>query len=196
MTAAVAARIGPNAVHQLLPVLEQGLGAGAADRALERAGVARPPPDAGMLPEAECAALHRAVRQNWPAEAPGLLHAAGLATGDYILANRIPAAARGLIGALPSALGARLLTAAISRHAWTFAGSGAFRVLGRAPLEFEIRANPLVAGEISAMPACHWHRAVFARLFGRLVWPDVTVTETACCACGAPACRFTLLPGV
>jgi bacteriochlorophyll 4-vinyl reductase len=81
---------------------------------------------------------------------------------------------------------------AIARNAWTFAGSGTFRILSRRPLVFGIAGNPVVRGEVAARPICDWHVAVFERLFADLVDPDVTVTETACCACGAPECRFVL----
>lgn len=188
------ARIGPNAILQLIPVLEAAFGPGAALRSLAAAGVPWPEPDSGMLPETQVRALHRWVRDNHPQEAQRLLRDAGLATGDYILANRIPAPARAVIRALPAFLGARLLAAAIARHSWTFAGSGQFRIVSRRPLSFEILRNPVVAGESSDTPLCHWHAAVFECLFSRLVWPDVAVRETHCCATGAPACRFELLP--
>lgn len=187
-------RIGPNAVLQLLPVLDRASGPDASGQALAAAGIPRPGADAGMLPETGVAALHGVVRRIWPAEAPQLLRDAGLGTGDYILANRIPGFAKTIIRALPARLGARLLCAAIAKHAWTFVGSGRFRILSQNPLVFEIAANPLVAGEVASEPLCHWHAAVFERLFSRLVWPNVAVRETACCACGASACRFELLP--
>jgi divinyl protochlorophyllide a 8-vinyl-reductase len=115
-------------------------------------------------------------------------------TGDYILRHRIPAPARAVIRALPGFLGARLLVAAISRHAWTFAGTGSFRVTGWRPLTFEIVNNPLIRGEYAAAPMCHWHAAVFERLFSRLVWRSAVVAEVSCAATGAGACRFTVTP--
>ena len=187
-------RIGPNAILQLIPVLDAAFGPGAADRALAAAGVPRPGPDSGMLPETQVRTLHRWVRETHPQEAPRLLREAGLATGDYILANRIPALAQKVIRALPAFLGARVLASAIAKHSWTFAGSGHFRIVSKRPLSFEIARNPVVAGESSDIPMCHWHAAVFERLFSRLVWPDVVVRETDCCAMGASACRFELLP--
>ncbi|WP_096786188.1 bacteriochlorophyll 4-vinyl reductase [Rhodobacter sp. CZR27] len=187
-------RIGPNAILQLIPVLDGAFGAGAADRSLASAGVPRPGPDSGMLPEVQVSTLHRWLRETHPQEAPRLLREAGLATGDYILANRIPALAQKVIRALPAFLGARLLAAAIAKHSWTFAGSGKFSIVSKRPLSFEIARNPVVVGESSDTPLCHWHAAVFERLFSRLVWPNVAVRETHCCAQGAPACRFELLP--
>lgn len=184
------ARIGPNAILQLVAVLDrEGPGTGA--DFLRAAGVSLPAADA-MAPEVDCRAAHLALRR-LRADAPALLRAAGLATGDYILAHRIPGPAQRLIRALPPALGARLLAAAIARHAWTFAGSGRFRIAARRPLTFEISGNPLCPDH-AENPACVWHAAVFERLFSRLVWPDVTVVEVACAARAGDACRFVLHP--
>lgn len=189
-----AARIGPNAVLQLIPVLDRALGRAGRLALFDAAGVAEPAPDAGMLPEAGVARLHEALRSHHSDRAPGLARLAGLGTADYILAHRIPAPARAVIRALPAPFGARLLSAAISRHSWTFAGSGRFHVRSARPLTVEIDGNPLAQDRASA-PVCHWHAAVFERLFCALVWPrGVEVRETACCACGAPACRFEIAP--
>jgi len=182
------ALIGPNAVLQHLPVLDAAVGARLRGALLHRAGVAEPAPDCGMLPEAAVAPLHRAVWLFLPDQAAAIQRDAGLAVGDYLLANRIPRPARALIRALPAGLGARLLAAAIAKHAWTFAGSGRFRVAGHRPLTFEIAGNPLAQGP--SYPSCHWHAAVFERLFRRLVWPQARVIERECCAAGHAACRF------
>jgi len=188
-----AARIGPNALLQLVPVLDRALGVAERAALFARAGVPVPPPDAGMWPEAEVARLHRAVVLARPDLAPGLMRAAGLGTAEYILAHRIPRPAKALIRALPSPMAARLLTTAIGKHAWTFAGSGRFAVDNLRPLTVTISANPLACGFKEA-PSCHWHAAVFERLYAALVWPLVDVTETACCACRDAACRFQITP--
>jgi divinyl protochlorophyllide a 8-vinyl-reductase len=188
-----AGRIGPNAILQLVDVLERRGDVDLCRRVLMEAGVARPPRDAGMLPEADCAAVHQALRRLTP-QAEALLAEAGLATGDYILANRIPKAAQVVLRLMPGALAAPLLTKAIARHAWTFAGTGGFRVENGRPLVISVARNPLVAGWRAERPQCVWHASVFSRLYGRLVWPGVRVTEVACCACGDPACRFELSP--
>lgn len=193
-TAQGTGRIGPNAILQTIAILDHCEGRATRELVMQTAGVAVPPPDSGMLPEADCAAVHRAVRLCLPDRADGLLRLAGLATGDYILRHRIPRPARVIIRALPAAIGARILVAAITRHAWTFAGSGSFRVSGWRPLTFDVTANPLIRGEVAPGPLCHWHAAVFERLLSRLVWRSVVVTETACEATGAPACRFTVSP--
>ncbi|MCX7289186.1 MAG: bacteriochlorophyll 4-vinyl reductase [Rhodobacterales bacterium] len=163
------ARIGPNAILQLLPILDGALGRAGRDRLLW--GIDLPPAEAGMWPEAACRAAHLAVWQGCGDRAAAILAQAGQGTANYILAHRIPGPAKALIRALPASLGARLLSTAIARHAWTFAGSGEFRILSRAPLTFEIWHNPL---GFPGRPSL-WHCAVFIRLFKVLVWPEVRV---------------------
>lgn len=189
----VPGRIGPNAILQLVDVLERRGEGRLLAAVLAEARVARPPRDAGMLPEADCAAVHQALRRLSPG-AERLLEEAGSATGDYILTYRIPKLAQRVLRLLPGALAAPVLTQAIARHAWTFAGTGSFRVESARPLVLSVARNPLVAGWRADRPQCIWHVAVFRRLYGRLVWPGVQVRETACCACGDPACRFEISP--
>jgi len=190
-----AGRIGPNAVLQLLPVLEREGGAALRDRLMVLAGLSAPPSDAGMMPEAPAAALHQALRRELPDRAPELARAAGRATGDYILAHRIPRRAQAILRLLPGAWSTRILARAIARHAWTFAGSGRFEVRPGKPLRFVVHDNPVVRGEKADAPVCHWHAAVFERLFTELSDPGIRVRETACCAAGDPACVFELTRG-
>lgn len=188
-----AGRIGPNAILQLVDVLERRGEEELCRSVLAEAGVERPARDAGMLPEADCAAVHQALRRLAPC-AEAVLEEAGLATGDYILTHRIPKLAQGVLRVLPAALAAPVLTKAIAQHSWTFAGTGEFRVEGSRPLVVSVARNPLVAGWRAERPACIWHVSVFRRLYGRLVWPSVQVREVACCACGDVTCRFEILP--
>jgi divinyl protochlorophyllide a 8-vinyl-reductase len=173
----------------MLPVLDA-RAAGLGVRMLSAAGMDGPPPDHGLMPEGPAARLHQAVRRHLPDTAPAIAAAAGRRTADYILANRIPKPAQGLLRLLPPMLSGPLLSRAIAQNAWTFAGSGRFHQAGR--LRFEIAANPLVAGERADQPLCAWHAAVFERLFRVLVDDRLRATETGCCACGDPACRFEL----
>ncbi|MDP5349608.1 MAG: bacteriochlorophyll 4-vinyl reductase [Paracoccaceae bacterium] len=182
--------IGPNAVLQLVPLLDHAGGPDWRAALISRAGLDALPDGSGMIPEAPVARLHQAMRRDRPDLAAGLGWRAGLATGDYILANRIPRAAQGLLKALPWKLSARLLSQAIARNAWTFAGSGQFLVI--TPQVFELRANPLVRGEVADHPICDWHRGVFTRLFQALVHPSLTCHEARCCAMGHSACRFEM----
>ena len=193
-TAAGAGLIGPNAILQLLPVVERHAGRAERDALIARAGLPHLPDGAAMIPEAEAAGLHRALRACRPAEAPDWAAEAGRRTADYILAHRIPGSVQALLRLAPPALAAPLLARAVARHAWTFDGSGRFVAAG--PWHFRIQANPLVRGETSDRPICHWHAAVFQRLYAELVASDCICRETACCAQpGAPSCDFRITRG-
>lgn len=182
--------IGPNAILQLAAVLEAAGGLPLRDRLLKAAGIMALPSGEEMVDEAPVARLHQALRAELPDSAQGLAWEAGLRTADYIMAHRIPRAAQHLLRALPPRAAGWVLTRAIEKNAWTFAGSGRFVVL--APGVFELRENPVVRGEHSDVPVCHWHAAVFERLFGRLVASGSRCIETRCSASGAEACRFEL----
>lgn len=186
------ARIGPNAVHQLLTVLEEEGGPRLAAHVLALAGMFDVPPETGMIDERPVARLHQALRRDKPGAAPRLAWAAGGATANYIIARRIPTPVVWLLKLLPARPAAALLLKSITKHAWTFAGSGHFRVISTKPVLVEIADNPIVRGEHAQSPICFWHVAVFETLFRRLVAPDYRARETTCCACGDAACRIAL----
>lgn len=178
--------IGPNAVIQLGEALRPHRGLAEAVFAAAGHGDWLSDAPEQMVPEGEVAALHAALYALSP-RAAALAEEAGTRTGDYILANRIPAAARLLLRALPAALAEPLLVAAIARHAWTFAGSGRFVQLAGRPAQFGIDRNPLARDH----GRCRWHEAVFTRLWQRLIDPAATVVET-CCGHGTGQCRFAV----
>lgn len=187
------ARIGPNAILQLVPVLQDAAGPDITAHVLAMAGVFElPDPKAGLIDEAPAARLHQALRLELPEVAPMLAREAGWRTGEYILEHRIPALAQAVLKALPARLAAPVLARAVARHAWTFCGSGAFRLVSTWPVVFEIADNPVVRGERSDEPLCHWHVAVFERLFSALCGRRWRCAEVACCAQGAAACRFEM----
>lgn len=190
------AQIGPNAVLQLVPVLMDRVGTRTCATILDRAGIFELPDGLSMIDEGPVVRLHQALRRDLPDQAAALGHDAGVGTARYILANRIPGPAQTLLRHLPWRLSARLLSKAIAKNAWTFAGSGHFRV--HAPLVLELRDNPMVRDEWAAHPICHWHAAVFETLYRALVHPDLRCVETHCAASGDDCCRFRLRrePGV
>ncbi len=118
---------------------------------------------------------------------------AGRRTGEYLLANRIPRAAQQLLRWLPAQWAARVLAKAISRHAWTFSGSGTFSVKPGFPFVFEIQNNPLCRSIRSDHAVCDFYSATFERIFRELVHPNSRVTETACESAGATACVFEIV---
>lgn len=185
--------IGPNALTQLLPLLEQAGGADLRDDMLMRAGIVALPDMTGLIDEAPVARLHQVMRAEMPTLAPSLAWEAGERTAEYILANRIPRGVQWVLCALPGRIAGSILARAIARNAWTFTGSGAFRILSMQPLRFAIHDNPVVRGEFSSHPLCHWHTAVFEHLFRTLVDDRLRARETACCAMGAEACVFEIV---
>lgn len=187
---AASGRIGPNALTQLLPLLERAGGVELRDRLLARAGVFELPDMRGLIDEGPVARLHREMRAEVPDLAPSLAWQAGVRTADYILAHRIPKGVQGVLMRLPAWAAGPVLSHAIAKNAWTFAGSGRFEVVGGWPAVYLIHDNPVVRGERAAKPLCDWHRGVFERLIRVLVTDRARVRETECCACGAAACRF------
>lgn len=188
-----AGRIGPNAITRVAEVLPAQVGSATTLELFAAAGLAdalRHPPQQ-MVDEADVRRLHRALHDRLgPATAARVADAAGRRTGDYLLAHRIPRPMQGLMRHLPAALAARLLLAAIARHAWTFAGSGDFEARAGRPAVLTLRHNPLVRGLQAEAPACRYHAATFEHLFRALVAADAVAIETSCEACGANACRF------
>jgi divinyl protochlorophyllide a 8-vinyl-reductase len=187
------ARIGPNAVIQLGETLAAHNESLLAREVYLAAGhpewLAHPPQE--MVDERPVAQLHAALRRLAPPEvARDYAREAGMRTGDYILAHRIPKLAQTVLKLMPAPIAARMLTKAITAHAWTFAGSGKFSAKVGRTVTFEIAANPLCAGEHADHHVCVWHASVFQRLFQVLVSPYTRVTEITCGARGDDCCRF------
>lgn len=186
--------IGPNSVLQLVPLLDESLGRQERDLMLRMCGLSGIPSDEGLMPEAPAARLHQLLRERHPRRARELARQAGMRTGDYILRYRIPPIALRLLRSVPPWLSGPLLANTIEKHAWTFAGSGSFRVVGRQPLTFELKDNPMVRGEQAGTTLCVWHEAVFERLYTHIVDHQLTCEETHCCARGDGVCRFVIRP--
>jgi divinyl protochlorophyllide a 8-vinyl-reductase len=189
-----AGRIGPNAILQVRAALDQLRGRTVRERVFALAGVALPDNDAGLVPETDCHAVHEATWRILGEGARPVLHLAGRLTGDYILHHRIPQPVQAGLQALPPIAGGALLALAIRHHAWTFAGSGRFSIVGWRPLVFEIADNPLHVA-FPKRRSCIWHVGVFERLFGALIWPGVTVQERQITLAGGVLCRFAIFPG-
>lgn len=185
-------RVGPNAIVRVAEALTQMHGAAVARAVFVRAGLPGwlDHPPAAMVPEADVAALHRALLAELDEpEARGVAAAAGRRTAAYLLANRIPAAAKLLLPLLPAAASARLLLRTIGRHAWTFCGSGSFAAEQGRRVVVTIAGGPLRAAGPAAACVAAYYAATFQALFRVLVHPHTTVTAlrrateaTACCA--------------
>jgi divinyl protochlorophyllide a 8-vinyl-reductase len=190
---AATARIGPNAIIQLVAAIDHRWGPDTAATLLAEATPYTPtslPHD--MVDEREPLALVRLLVDRLGADAVApVLHDAGVRTAEYLLAHRIPRMAQWLIRRLPRRYGLAVLLRAIGAHAWTFAGSGAFSVgwyRGWPTLSFTDCA--MCRGLTLHRPICDYYAGTFEHLFRTLVAEEITVTEVACQAQGVPCCRF------
>ena len=188
---AAPALIGPNAVIQTLAAVRAQEGPGLADRLAEAAELPEQDPVA-MIPEAWFVRLIGALRRELPRErAEKILAQSGTGTARYVALNRIPALFRGLLRLLPARLAIPLLLAAFRRHAWTFAGQSGFEVEGSYPGTIVLDDAPTCRHGSHSTGACSYYEAAFEGLLS-LASSQVRVTEVACRAQGAPACRFLI----
>lgn len=188
-----AARIGPNAITRVAQALERQCGAATTARLFGLAGLGgylvQPPQQ--MVDEDEARRLHALLRSQLGDDiAARVAREAGTATANYLLAHRIPRAVQAVLRVLPASLAAGVLLQAITRHAWTFAGSGHFDATTGRPVRLAIRGNPLCRGLRTEAPTCDYYAATFERLFQVLVHRHSRVAETSCEARGDDACRF------
>lgn len=184
-------RVGPNAVTQLHAALSDAFTAATADNFFGSVGMAHlaASPPTEMIDAAIPARLFDALWLAYPSSAPEVAWKAGLKTGAYILANRIPAIARWSLHALPASLASPMLLKAIARHAWTFAGDSVCTVRPATPgvpARLSLHGNPL------AMPDCTWHRGVFTALFRALVSRDCVIEHVCCEGSGEGVCSFDI----
>lgn len=187
------ARIGPNAIVRVAEALVDRIGSDATAALFTQAGLARhlAHPPTTMVDEVDVARLQWQLRVDLDADiAREVAWEAGTRTGDYLLAHRIPKPAQFLLRHLPPFLAAHVLTKAIAKHAWTFAGSGTFRCKPGNPFILTIEHNPLCSRIRASAPVCHYYSATFERIFRTLVSDRARVTEVECEAAGGAACVF------
>ncbi len=189
-------QIGPNVVLQLIPAA---IGMGFGERLKAIFKTARfeewwssPPHE--MIAAKDASILFGAIHNAFSSkEAEALLARAGQMTADYLLANRIPKPAQFILRFMPRRLAVQILSKAIAKHAWTFAGAGRFKARITPSIHFEITDNPLCANLQTATPSCHWHAAVFQRIFGSIFNAPVRVTEIECAGVSGRVCRFEII---
>jgi len=187
------ARIGPNAITRVAEALVAA-GCGA-EPVFARAGLTHylaAPPES-MVDEREVIALQQALRAELvPDAAAAIARDAGLRTGDYLLAHRVPKGAQRILKLLPPGPAARILLGAVGKHAWTFSGSGRFSFEPGWPVRVRIADCPICRGASADRPLCDFYSAAFERLFTTLVSRRSRVREVQCQAMGADACVFEI----
>lgn len=187
------AKIGPNAVIRVAEALEQARGSESVTQVFQAAGLGHylTVLPSEMVHEREVTRLQAALRERLGIPvARSVSHDAGLRTGDYLLANRIPRPVQRLLAVLPARLASRVLISAIRRNAWTFVGSGVFDGEPGRPTRLSVTDGPICRGASADEPLCDFYAGSFERLFSRLVHRDARVSEIACQANGAETCVF------
>lgn len=192
-------RIGPNAIIRVADALRT-TRPHDAEPVFAAAGLghylASPPEQ--MVDEWDVIALQQALRRTLGIDAArAVSFDAGLRTGDYLLAHRIPRPAQRVLRLLPPGPASRMLLKAVGRHAWTFSGSGAFSfvprsLLHRRPVQVRIAGCPICRGSHAEEPVCDFYTGAFERLFRTLVSRRTQVQEVQCQAQGADACVFEM----
>lgn len=173
-------KIGPNAILQVFSALQDLGGDGQRDSIAKRAGLARYLVHApsSMIDEGEVVRLHQAVRLALPkTDANHVLREAGTRTAHYILAHRIPKLAQSILKALPVDLASRALLYAIAKHAWTFAGSGAFAFKAYYPATITLTDCPACTRVYAPGEPCLYYSATMQGLFRALVHPNASIVE-------------------
>ncbi len=143
----------PQRLLQLLPDIQRQKGPEGPGRLLAQARCESLPDGSRMIPEEDAARLHRALRLADPERADPMAAEAGLRDGRLhsLLAHRIPRAARMVLSRPSRGPGIPPPVRSITRHAWTFIGSGRFRRVDA--WTFDITDNPLIRSERSTHPA-------------------------------------------
>ena len=183
--------IGPNAILQLMPVLDRvgGPELRRADAgARRRVRAARRHADDPRRPRGR---LHQALRAALPDLAPALAgrgRPGARPTTSWPIASR--AGADAAEGAARAAGGAGA-GQGDRQPCLDLCGIGPFpRAVA---LSVRDRRQPDRAGRTCRPPVCHWHAAVFARLYQVLVHPDFDCVETGCTAESGVACVFEMI---
>mgnify|MGYP001105369086 CR=1 FL=1 len=187
------ARIGPNAIIRVAEALvaRQGSARPCFEDAHLAHYLAELPQE--MVDEREVIALQQALRGRLGLDEAGAVSRdAGLRTGDYLLAHRIPKPAQVLLRLLPARPASAVLLSAVGKHAWTFSGSGHFSFATGNPVRVTITDCPICRGAAAERPLCDFYSATFERLFRTLVSRRTQVHETQCQAMGAGACVFEM----
>ncbi|WP_363345500.1 bacteriochlorophyll 4-vinyl reductase [Methylocystis echinoides] len=185
--------IGPNAITRMAEALSAAGDDSLCEEIFASAGLTKylAEPPTQMVLETDVAKLHRvAIDRLGESRAADVSRDAGRRTGDYLLTHRIPPMAQRVLKRMPRALAARILVAAIARHAWTFAGGGDFGYAFSTTLTLRLKGSPICKELHTREPACAYFAATFERVFGAMLGPGVRVVETACEATGGPACVF------
>ncbi len=164
-------RIGPNSIIQTVAALEALYGKTKAETLLRKIGqgylIENLPKE--MVEEAKFHSLVIALQKEI-GETSAILKEAGERTARYLLKVRIPFIFQKFLKLLPHRLAFRLFLFAISKNAWTFAGSGEFTYSMNQPPEITVKvifpSHPVVG---------NFYLGTFTTLLQELVNPATKI---------------------
>lgn len=167
-------KIGPNSIIQTVAALEAAYGKSKAENLLKKIGqgylIGNLPKE--MVEEVKFHSLVIALEKEiGEAATSSILKESGERTARYLLKVRIPGIFQQVVKLLPSRLAFKLFLFAISKNAWTFAGSGEFSYTMNRPPEITVRVtfptNPVVG---------NFYLGTFTALLQELVNPTTKIT--------------------
>lgn len=179
-----------NLVLPLYDVLGDHSGPKTRDEIFGEAGLRYLPGPEDPVRERQVCAVHQGVRLHFPETSKEIFEEAAMIAADIVAEYRIPASGKAMLRKMPWPLSTWMLVRSAQQNAWTFGGSGLFKANTTA--QVELRGNPSIKGASAEDPLCHFHRALFQRLFRTLVHPRMTCVEHSCEASGGDCCRFEL----
>ena len=192
---AEAGRIGPNAIIRVAETLRDVLGEDTTRLIFASAHLephlAHPP--TGMVPEEDVGALQTALFDGLEeSEARKIAFEAGLRTGDYLLANRIPKPAQAVLKVLPPSLASRICSAQSGSTPGPSPGPATSVSRNGHPVIVSIKRCPLCRGRHGDHMQCDYYAGTFQRLFEVLVSRNTFVREISCEATGGDSCAFEI----
>ncbi len=160
-------KIGPNSIIQTAQSLIDHCGIEVKNKLLDQAGLSKYISElpSEMVSETEFHAFVQVLLEDqgklMTAE---ILQDSGERTAVYLLKNRIPGFFQTIVKPLPNKLGLKMLLFAISKNAWTFAGSGQFSY----HISNESYIKVVVTHSSNAAVA-NFYFGTFKRLLGELI---------------------------
>jgi divinyl protochlorophyllide a 8-vinyl-reductase len=166
----------PYILLETAAAIEDVIGADNLELALKEAQLFRLPSASEPVREDKVARLHQAVRKLWARQATDIFKVAGQGAAKRVIETQLSERAQ------------VMLAKTARQNAWIFSGSGDFVVESES--RFQLRANPVVQGEVSDGHVCHFHVSLLQELFSTLIHPRLKCREVRCHAAGADACTF------
>jgi divinyl protochlorophyllide a 8-vinyl-reductase len=182
-------RIGPNSIIQTVGVLESRYEKPATENLLKKIGqgylINNLPSE--MVEESKFHSLVTALQKELGDQATaGILKESGERTAKYLLKVRIPGPFQTIVKLLPAGIAFKLFLFAISKNAWTFAGSGEF--------SYGSKPSPFIKVKVTypSLPVVgNFYLGTFDALLKELVNPRTTIKADIRKDKGAILCSYT-----